>query len=485
MDDSGPEALYQWFLPRLIEAWDAGSVGSGHVDDHKYVQWAGYGLGLQIECASNRFLEGPARLTQTQVQELRRRGWHDPLGDDLPNHWQVFLDREDVPKAAAALVEVVTFLRGAAPQPHSTSRPVRSVVLVPVGKVSADHVLNASVGALSALSEAVVVDHLGVDMERALTLPVVSTPTVVEVGQHLTYPLLVESGLSFGDEPISHLMRAAGDLLGQMDSLRAAGHDVLVIGPRLLPPAQWVYAAALEAGADAVVLCLDETEHCSLEVELLHDVLPPLGPVPLVAVSAFPIAAPVRRLLGDAPTLVVRDQSRRSLDELEEVVRAVCEGRSPSRRHADDHAPVQRLPRNREGKHEEGVDMLAGAGVGGPHYVSAGITCVSKRDFAELLRGWLAHPERQAVIGEPTTFGGKPLVRVRINDQGFHLNGDTRDTGVREYLRLVEEHGADLAWHVMANTGGRINKVALGLPPAPIKYFYLYADEASPTPYDV
>jgi hypothetical protein len=49
----------------------------------------------------------------------------------------------------------------------------------------------------------------------------------------------------------------------------------------------------------------------------------------------------------------------------------------------------------------------------------------------------------------------------------------------------VEERGADLAWHVIANAGGRVNKVAFGTPPSPVTYFYLYADEESSSPYDI
>ena len=36
--------MRQWFLPQLAEAWDDSSSGVGHVDDDRYVQWAGYRL---------------------------------------------------------------------------------------------------------------------------------------------------------------------------------------------------------------------------------------------------------------------------------------------------------------------------------------------------------------------------------------------------------------------------------------------------------
>ena len=56
---------------------------------------------------------------------------------------------------------------------------------------------------------------------------------------------------------------------------------------------------------------------------------------------------------------------------------------------------------------------------------------------------------------------------------------------MRECLRLVDDQGADLAWHVITNARGIVNKVAFGTPPAPFRYFYLYADGAAGEPYAV
>jgi hypothetical protein len=41
----------------------------------------------------------------------------------------------------------------------------------------------------------------------------------------------------------------------------------------------------------------------------------------------------------------------------------------------------------------------------------------------------------------------------------------------------VDRYGADLAWHVVADAAGAVNKVTVGEPPAAVEYFYLYADE--------
>ena len=55
---------------------------------------------------------------------------------------------------------------------------------------------------------------------------------------------------------------------------------------------------------------------------------------------------------------------------------------------------------------------------------------------------WLDHAERETVIGPPGAYGGKALLHVRARDERFHLNGDSRDSGVEEYLDLVQQHGA-------------------------------------------
>ena len=118
-------------------------------------------------------------------------------------------------------------------------------------------------------------------------------------------------------------------------------------------------------------------------------------------------------------------------------------------------------------------------------YIDPGTTCQSKAEFASVLQRWLEHEDREAVIGLPSTYGGKPLVRVDLDGQVFHLNGDTRDEGVKAYLDLVRRDGPDLRWHVVANQVGKVNKVAFGDPPAPVKYFYLYASQEAAAPYAV
>lgn len=117
-------------------------------------------------------------------------------------------------------------------------------------------------------------------------------------------------------------------------------------------------------------------------------------------------------------------------------------------------------------------------------YVTGGTECRSKADFADVLRNWLGS-DHETVIGEPSSYGGKPVIWVELEGQRFHLNGDSRDEGVEQYLRLVDAHGPDLAWQVIANTHGKVNAVAFGEPPQKIKFFYLYAKDEASAPYAV
>lgn len=117
-------------------------------------------------------------------------------------------------------------------------------------------------------------------------------------------------------------------------------------------------------------------------------------------------------------------------------------------------------------------------------YVEAGTTCESKGAFERVLRDWLAS-DHETTIGEPGPYGAKPLILIKLDGQGFHLNADSRDDGVTEYLRLVDRHGPDVPWHVIANNRGRVNAVAFGEPPTKIQYFYLYTDDEADAPYTV
>lgn len=138
--------------------------------------------------------------------------------------------------------------------------------------------------------------------------------------------------------------------------------------------------------------------------------------------------------------------------------------------------------RGRGGRHDDETTERVEAQM---HYVPAGTTCRSKAELAQVLESWLRHEDRETTIGEPSSFGGKALVHVELAGQRFHLNGDSRDSGVQAYLDLVRQHGAELPWHVVANANGKVNKVAFGEPPTAVQYLYLYASEQAQAPYTV
>ena len=66
--------------------------------------------------------------------------------------------------------------------------------------------------------------------------------------------------------------------------------------------------------------------------------------------------------------------------------------------------------------------MLAG-GEESFYYLDAATICDSKRSFADLLRGWLVHPDRRAVLRESGPFGGKPLVRASMTGEDSTSTG--------------------------------------------------------------
>ncbi len=593
VDEAERDRLRSWFAPRLAAAWDEQRVGSADVDEHRYVQWRGDELGLQLECVSNRFLPGDAQLTTADERRLRRLGWHEPLGDDLPNFWRVYLDRQDLPQAVHALVGAVGVLRCDAS--YLTSRPVRPVrvgrvvVVVPVAKVAREVVARAVEGAVDALPAAGVIDLTPFGSDDLPPLPMKTVESVLLAGPALNRAVLVETGLEFSDGGVE---RSAGELSALLRDVRRLvqrGRDVVVVGPWLLPGTQWLYAAALEAAADAVVLCVSSHDEGHLDAGLVQDVRPALAVKDLVVVAAERLPERPWRVAGLVDAVVETDRpgravvalslllrtalgdrevlDERSLDAVAAVVDAalasvqarlldlpqvLATGRDVRAAEAllSDLVAVVRtyLPHTRDvALHAVHVlspllDRLVGAAhlpevravvpalrwlaacapnaepvvtalralereqraaprrASGSasdrerllpserdvHYVPPGTTCRGKAEFAQVLRDWFDHPDRETVMGRPGSYGGKPLLAVDVDGRRFHLNADTREAGVREYLRAVAAVGGpDLPWQVIANNAGKVNKVAVGHPPRPLRYFYLYADDQAAEPYVV
>lgn len=579
MSSSERSQLVQWFLPQLEKAWDDDSTGAAQVLGDRYVQWAGYGVGLQIECSSNQFLTGVEQLTAAQVAELRSRGWHDPAGEDLPNYWQVFLNREDLLDAARALARAVEVLKTPAsipvsqPAPQVPRRRGRTIVVVPVFKVSEDEVATAVRGALRALGPSVILDCFRLGGDELPPLSVRPLDDVLAEELPLSASVIADTGIAFGSEPFPATMHRVSLLLSHAEQLRAAGQDCLIIGPRLLPGRQWLYAAALVAEADRVVLALTDHDDGHVTWQLLLDVMAVLKGHDGVLAMSFRLEGSVLRALGelaavvesgdgellqealgllldghaDAPwlrpdvrealyraqlapltsrvrhlppeletsrdadaavqlvgellTLVqahlehLQDAGFGELDEVRRLLALIREAGKRGIRGVEfaGHAlrwiaecgieDVEDFRAASQAVNGDAASFAARATEGWPslpassapaHYVRAGTECASKAEFAAVLADWLDHPEREAVVGRPGSYGGKAVLRVEVDGVRFHLNGDTRDVAVRAYLALAD--GSEPDWHVIANAAGKVNKVAFGTPPKPLPYFYLYAD---------
>lgn len=91
----------------------------------------------------------------------------------------------------------------------------------------------------------------------------------------------------------------------------------------------------------------------------------------------------------------------------------------------------------------------------------------------------LAEFHEYAAPGEtlagPAEYGPTDWIWVKRLGNRYYLNADTTAEGVGVYLKLVTEHGPKLAWSVVANERGRMNKVAFGPARTVIPGFYFYS----------
>jgi hypothetical protein len=98
---------------------------------------------------------------------------------------------------------------------------------------------------------------------------------------------------------------------------------------------------------------------------------------------------------------------------------------------------------------------------------------ISKREFHTRLRRWITDTE-EPVVGDPNVDGRTPWVHVRDGDRDFHLHADTSRSAVRDYLRLVDQEGDDLAWTVVPSQKKKMTAVSYGDARARLIPFYLY-----------
>jgi hypothetical protein len=594
--------LSVYFRTRLVEAWDEHSVGSAFIDDDLYVQWSAQPAGLQIECVSNRYLPQERQLTFQQRRRLQKAGWQSPAGEDLPNYWLRFQEREELPAAVAALMDAVDILRlglpssepaqsKTPPEPESNPRQQqhrrsRTMVVVPVYKGGAE--LSAwAVGTLVSgrLGAVIVVDLLGLD---GADLPVgrrVAGLSAADV--HDGHDVVVMQRDRELADDLASWLRMSADLISVVQFAAIEQRDVVVLAPYLIDPDPWLYAGVVGELADEVILCVEDDAYGYAERAALRLLEARNCPAPLVLRGehaeqsdrvaararavlkvgfddrAPSVAAALRALVDDKQTtdpaaaellvdarsaplwarlrlLLSRQQSSEPvenvaltlLEDLAELLGSTNDGEFREQVLSVLHAVVERLdfwvrrdspaaarqlpviaaklvecgddsawvakdlrvfysektdaraarPRDSAGRHRHDNGERVEAHM---HYIEGGTTCGGKAQFAAVLEEWLNNADREATVGQPSTFAGKPLVWVELDGQRFHLNGDTQDKGVREYLGLVRQHGSELPWHVIANTRGRINKIAFGDPPTALDYFYLYAKDEASAPYTV
>lgn len=247
--------MREWLRPRLLDAWETGSAGGAAIDEHRYVQWAGYSFGLQVECVGNRFLPPGERLTAQDRRELRQLGFEPPIGEDLPNYWRSFFNPSELDDAVDLLHEAVRVLQRGGSQRRRASTVV---AVVPVLKGTAEIAVLALAGILNARSgtrPVAVLDVLGVPQDelpgRETTLEALTAEAPAEVydardddgsdeqTDDVFRRLPLERYAMFATD---YALRIAADAVAAVQGLAETGRDVVVVGPWFLPLADDVYA---------------------------------------------------------------------------------------------------------------------------------------------------------------------------------------------------------------------------------------------------
>jgi hypothetical protein len=113
-------------------------------------------------------------------------------------------------------------------------------------------------------------------------------------------------------------------------------------------------------------------------------------------------------------------------------------------------------------------------------YVPIGTVVRSASDLERLLAHWLAESNRPTV-GDVGSFGGSPVITVRLVADEFVLNRDTKRAAVHTFLDAARQAGgADhLPWRVTANARGTVNRVTYRTDEAPTPGWYAYVRGAS------
>jgi hypothetical protein len=107
---------------------------------------------------------------------------------------------------------------------------------------------------------------------------------------------------------------------------------------------------------------------------------------------------------------------------------------------------------------EEGTMSAAIELVNG--FVPEGVVVNGVLELQRVLAHWV-EASQQPTVGDVGTFGGSPVITVRMRADEFVLNRDTKRAAVHAFLAAgARAGGADrLRWHVTTNARGNVNRV--------------------------
>jgi hypothetical protein len=139
------------------------------------------------------------------------------------------------------------------------------------------------------------------------------------------------------------------------------------------------------------------------------------------------------------------------------------------REHRPDGNPVEAETRVREDRPVAPAFELVDGFV--PH----GTAVTGVLELQRVLAHWIEASD-QPTVGDVGTFGGSPVITVRMGADEFVLNRDTKRAAVRAFLgAAVRAGGADrLRWHVATNARGGVNRVTYRSDDAPTPGWYAY-----------
>jgi hypothetical protein len=139
------------------------------------------------------------------------------------------------------------------------------------------------------------------------------------------------------------------------------------------------------------------------------------------------------------------------------------------REHRPDGKPVEAETRVREDR------LVAPAFELVDGFVPHGTAVTGVLELQRVLAHWIEASD-QPTVGDVGTFGGSPVITVRMGADEFVLNRDTKRAAVRAFLGAAgRAGGADrLRWHVATNARGGVNRVTYRSDDAPTPGWYAY-----------